>query len=345
MSTGQSRTIDIRTLDQFYTPVEERFECITHLAHNLLGITVAAVSIVTPRRQWFKSVVGWNVTELPIELSLCRTTVSEGDIVVVPDALKDRRFAKHPLVTRSNGFRFYAGYPLKDRRGAAAGTFCVMGFRPRQFGLREMQYLQDLGAAAEEEIRTSKLCEVHEQLVRKLGVARRQAMLDPLTRVWNHQGGTVLLQEALKAASENSYSVAACVIDIDNFSQINNRYGVSGGDEVLRKVAGRIVALLRPQDVVVRLEGDAFLFIVTNVSHVQFGQISERVRQRIFSTPIQTRAGPIGVSVSLGGSVYVPGMRIGVEEMLCIAREAQCLATKQGGNFFQMAFESKPLHK
>ncbi|HJP04969.1 MAG TPA: GAF domain-containing protein [Gammaproteobacteria bacterium] len=105
------RVTDIRILDQFYIPVEERFERLTRLARSVPGIAVAAVSIVTPRRQRFKSVVGWNVTELPIELNLCRTTISEGGIVVVPDALRDKRFANHPLVDNSRGFRFYVGYP------------------------------------------------------------------------------------------------------------------------------------------------------------------------------------------------------------------------------------------
>ena len=77
-------------------------------------------------RQWFKSVAGWQITELPMAKSLCGEVLKAGKLVIVKNALEDLYLMNNPLVLRKPKIRFYAGYPIKDSDGNTIGTFCVM---------------------------------------------------------------------------------------------------------------------------------------------------------------------------------------------------------------------------
>ena len=57
-STGTLKLAEMHTVDIFYTPIEERFERITRLAQRVLGVPVAAVTLLNRKKQWFKSVCG-----------------------------------------------------------------------------------------------------------------------------------------------------------------------------------------------------------------------------------------------------------------------------------------------
>ncbi len=79
--------------------------------------------------------------ELPREHSLCGHVVAESDALVVPDLLRDPRFAGNPHL-RSRGLRFYAGAPLRIRRGGTIGSLCLLDTEPRQLTERDTRLLQ-----------------------------------------------------------------------------------------------------------------------------------------------------------------------------------------------------------
>ena len=76
-STETLKIANIHSLDLFYTPLEERFERITRIARRALQVPVAAITLLSDEKQWFKSAAGWGVSELPRAHSLCRLTVEQ----------------------------------------------------------------------------------------------------------------------------------------------------------------------------------------------------------------------------------------------------------------------------
>ena len=132
---------------------ETVFDRLTWLATQLTGCPIALLSLVTARRQWFKSRSGIGLAQTPREDAFCSHTIAGSGPLVVPDALLDARFRDNPLVTGAPFVRFYAGFPLTDGGGFRLGALCVMDHEPRLLRERELRALEELTAIAAEEIR------------------------------------------------------------------------------------------------------------------------------------------------------------------------------------------------
>ncbi len=310
--TGLSRSIAgaatmriaaLHKTDSFHTPLEERFERITRIGKKLMEVRVAGVTLITNETLWFKSVSGWSITELPLKDSLAQPMLERGEPLIVPDTHKDLLYKNLPLVVGKPKFRFYAGYPLRDGNGEIIGTFCALDVKPKNADHGLSEVLSDLGQLAERELLTTDLWNAQSQLVGKLGTARRQALLDPLTRIWNRRGGLELLDMVQQESISGREQFAVCLVDIDHFKAINDQHGHGIGDQALRKVAASITASIRPDDIVARYGGDEFLVILRDATPGTCGLVAERIRGKIEDTRVRTDDGSLSMTVSLGMAV------------------------------------------
>ncbi|MGQ0676576.1 MAG: adenylate/guanylate cyclase domain-containing protein [Rhodospirillales bacterium] len=138
------RVAALRSYNILDTAPELAYEEITRLAAHVSECPVATVGFIDDRRHWAKSRCGLPRGERPRELSICSATVSQANLLVVPDLAADERFATNPFVAGEPYFRFYCGMPLINREGFALGTLCVMDFRPRDMKFEQTEAIRCL---------------------------------------------------------------------------------------------------------------------------------------------------------------------------------------------------------
>lgn len=134
------------------SPPEQAFDRLTWLASRIIDVPMAMVSLLTARRQWFKSKIGLDTTETLRELAFCSHAIVSAAPLIVSDATEDERFSQNPLVTGHPFIRFYAGFPVRDKNGYRFGTLCVLDRQPRVLDEEQHRALAELAAIASEEI-------------------------------------------------------------------------------------------------------------------------------------------------------------------------------------------------
>jgi phosphoribosyl 1,2-cyclic phosphodiesterase/DNA-binding response OmpR family regulator len=147
----EQRLATLHSLGILDTPEEQRFDRLTRLAAGILRVPVALVSLVDRERQWFKSAHGVEVRQTPRETSFCAHAVAARELLVVPDALADHRFADNPQVSGRTRVRFYAGCPLFVGQ-SCVGTLCVLDVRPRHLSTEQVGLLKDVAVLVEREL-------------------------------------------------------------------------------------------------------------------------------------------------------------------------------------------------
>ena len=135
----------LRRYEVLDTLPERALDELTELISQICEVPTALISLVDEHRQWFKSRVGEESTELPREVSFCAHALHLNELLVVPDATLDERFAHNPLVTQAPPIRFYAGAPLRSPEGYVLGTLCVVDRVPRHLNPLQLRALRVLG--------------------------------------------------------------------------------------------------------------------------------------------------------------------------------------------------------
>lgn len=134
----------LHELEVLDTAAEADFDDIVTLASRICGVPMSLVSLIDTDRQWIKAKVGTDATETTRDVSFCAHAILGRDLMVVPDARLDSRFADNPGVLTEPGVRFYAGAPLVTTDGYAVGTLCVVDITPHRLTLDQLRALRAL---------------------------------------------------------------------------------------------------------------------------------------------------------------------------------------------------------
>lgn len=159
--------------------------------------------------------------------------------------------------------------------------------------------------------------------------SRLQAFIDPLCNVPNRRLLMQKIEHAMLRCKEMHNYLALVFIDIDNFKQINDRFGHRIGDRVLQDAATRLSGCVRAVDTVARLGGDEFVVLLEDLSDSETLVAFVQRISACFRTELAIDELKMGYEVSLGYSVY-PGDADSAEALL-EAADKRMYHDKSGG--------------
>ncbi len=125
------------------TPREPDFDDVVKILAEICDVPFSTITLIDEDRQWHKAAIGiGDLRETPRDVAFCAHTIlQDEDVLIVPDATQDARFADNPFVTGAPNLRFYAAALLRSEDGLPLGTVCVVDYKPREFNTRQRNIL------------------------------------------------------------------------------------------------------------------------------------------------------------------------------------------------------------
>lgn len=229
------------------TPASEGFDRITRLAADLFDMPTALVSLVSAKKQWFKSRFGMPLIETDRALAFCALTIQQPSVMVVEDATLDERFRANAMVTGDPGIRFYAGAPLRTAAGHALGSLCVIDYKPRTFTPAQCRQLADMAKLVMAQIDLMQLAGHVNDITRLPNRAQWVDDLEDLKLAGDTECRTLVLVDVM---SQSRLQPALLAV------------GIPALETALRLVAARLHEILNDRSPLYHVRETRFAFVL-----------------------------------------------------------------------------------
>ncbi|MEH1828872.1 MAG: sensor domain-containing diguanylate cyclase [Nostoc sp.] len=284
---------------------EQAFDDITALAAYICKTPIALISLVDANRQWFKSKVGLQGSETPRDWAFCSHAILEpGDILVIPNAIKDDRFNNNPLVKGNLKIRFYAGAPLITPDGLPIGTLCVLDTIPHHLSYQQLDALRRLSRQAIAQM----------ELIQEVRNRKQASLTDELTGLHNRRGFFLMAEQESKIAHRMKALCWVIFIDLDGLKQINDTLGHDMGDALIIDAGRLLKQSFRSSDIVARLGGDEFIVFIS--SYFKDADSIQEYLQTNIANFNQQQNRNYELSMSMGIECYSPESNMSLEEII-----------------------------
>ncbi len=195
---------------------------------------------------------------------------------------------------------------------------------------RELLVVRNL-REIQEAARARKEADEHESRARRLAEEIRR---DPLTGVYNRAQLEAVLEKEFDTATRHGWPLSIAFIDLDDFKQINDRWGHLVGDEVLRNFAKTLLRHVRGSDIVARYGGEEFLVVLPGIAGDMAASVVRRILSEVSRIAMAHVDGhPVHITFSAGLATQgALNQFTSVDDLLRTADEALYGAKREGRN-------------
>lgn len=206
--------------------------------------------------------------------------------------------------------------------GEIVGCISLNSEQPNAFDAQDLQFFSVIGYQMAATLK-------HFQ---RFSSIKNIALYDTLTNLYNRR----YFDERLGLVTQKSFyegvALSLVMIDIDHFKKVNETFGHTEGDKVLREVAGLLRNSVRKKDTVARYGGEEFILILPEAGLEESSMIAERIRRLVESTPFEVNRAHMNLTVSLGISNFPSHRARSKEELVKMADQALYDAKRGGRN-------------
>ncbi|NMC14647.1 MAG: diguanylate cyclase [Chloroflexi bacterium] len=289
-------------MDIFYVAVYEEQ---THLLHHPLFVEHGQQLTIYPR-------------DIRLQPGLTGEVIYSQKTIYLPDTLSPGVEAQHHIIhTGGKPSRSYVGVPLIVR-GKVVGVISMQSYQANAYNSEQIHLFETIANQAGIVIQNANLFQEMKQM----------AVTDSLTQLYNRRFTEITLETEFKRCERYNTDLTIGFFDIDDFKQINDRFGHACGDVVLKIVAEHLNTCTRFVDFSARIGGDEFLIIFPHTklddAWIVLKRLQENLRQCIISCTGEF------ITISGGVTSWLPGDK--PEDILIRADDLMYQAKRLGKN-------------
>ena len=135
----------------------------------------------------------------------------------------------------------------------------------------------------------------------------RLSRIDPLTQVMNRRHFIEMADKEIARSIRHARPLSLCIVDVDLFKPVNDRYGHISGDEVLRQIAELLRGHARSDDLAARIGGEEFALLLSECDATAASTFAERLREAVASAVFTPGGEPQRITISIGIAELSPG--------------------------------------
>jgi diguanylate cyclase (GGDEF)-like protein len=163
-----------------------------------------------------------------------------------------------------------------------------------------------------------------------------ERLYDPITGLFNRRYIMIRIEEEIRRSSRHAYPLSCLILDLDGFDSINEKYGHTAGDGILRDMAHVVTRTLRATDIVARYRDDEYIALLTDTGATGAQIAANRLRDAVVAHDFSTHVGgdKLELTATVGVAYWHPSATPGEgtwEPQLIGLAERALRAAKQSG--------------
>jgi diguanylate cyclase (GGDEF)-like protein len=206
--------------------------------------------------------------------------------------------------------------------GGILGCISLSSDQPNAFDAQDLQFFSVIGYQMAATLK-------HFQ---RFSTVKNMAIYDTLTGLYNRR----YVEERLGIEADKSFKgpvpLSLVMVDIDHFKRVNDTFGHTEGDRVLREISSALKSSVRKKDIVARYGGEEFILILPETNLEESCVIAERIRRTVETTPFEVGNVRLSLTISLGISSFPDHHPESKEELVAMADQALYDAKRGGRN-------------
>lgn len=293
-SSAVARLQALQALNWVDAPPDATLDQLVELAAWTFNVPMVTLSLFDDPQVVHKAHVGLPSDALAHPLGLGVEDIVGKGFVVASDARSQPGLASHPWVAGNLGVRFFASVALTTSEGHNVGALSIMDTHARELSDHEARILTAMARLAMDHMSLQTtvrhMTTLNAELEQAHGWLLESVAQDSLTQVANRRALMSFIEKTLALARREAQPLSVLLIDLRQFKRINENYGDTVGDKVLREVAARLANCSRGSELVGRMSGDEFMAVLYPCTHEQAKLAAERYAAAASARPVSLGA-------------------------------------------------------